>query len=141
MNWFKTVLFITTSGKGFYNFTSAINEQLSDWGIEEGIAFLFLQHTSASLIINENYAPSAQTDMENFLDHLVPEGESWLVHTLEGRDDSPAHLKSMITNTSLEIPIDNGVLSLGTWQGIYLAEHRNLTQQRRILLRALSAKP
>jgi secondary thiamine-phosphate synthase enzyme len=141
MKWFKTVLFISTSGKGFYDFTTAINEQLSEWGIDEGIAFLFLQHTSASLVINENYAPSARTDMENFLDHLAPEGESWLVHTLEGRDDSPAHLKSIITNTSLEIPIDNGVLNLGTWQGIYLAEHRHLPQQRRILLRALSAKP
>lgn len=138
MNWYKTVLFVTTSGKGFYDITAAINTQLTEWGVEEGMAFLFLQHTSASLVINENYAPSAQADMKNFLDHLAPEGESWFIHTLEGRDDSPAHLKSMITNTSLEIPIDNRVLNLGTWQGIYLAEHRHHTQQRRILLRALS---
>lgn len=139
MKWYKTVLFISTSGKGFYNITAAINEQLTEWGIDEGMTFLFLQHTSASLVINENYAQSAQTDMENFLDHLAPEDEPWYVHTLEGRDDSPAHLKSLVTNTSLEIPVDNGVLSLGTWQGIYLAEHRTDAQQRRILLRALSA--
>ncbi len=72
MKWLKTILFIKTSGKGFYNFTDAINAQLSQWEIEEGMAFLFVQHTSASLVINENYAPSAQTDMENFLAHIAP---------------------------------------------------------------------
>ena len=83
----------------------------------------------------------AQTDMENFLERIAPEGESWYVHTLEGRDDSPAHLRTMLTQTSMEIPIDNGSLSLGTWQGIYLAEHREVAHQRRVLLRVLSTEP
>ena len=141
MQWFKSILFITTSGKGFYNFTDAINAQLRQWEVEEGMAFLFVQHTSASLVINENYAPSAQTDMENFLERIAPEGQSWFAHTLEGKDDSPAHLRTMLTHTSLEIPVDNGILSLGTWQGIYLAEHRQSGHQRRILLRVLSTTP
>lgn len=141
MEWFKGILFIPTSGKGFYNFTDAINSQLRQWEVEEGIAFLFVQHTSASLVINENYAPSAQTDMENFLEHIAPEGQSWFTHTLEGKDDSPAHLRTMLTHTSLEIPVDNGILSLGTWQGVYLAEHRQSGHQRRILLRVLSTTP
>ncbi len=141
MKWLKTILFIKTSGKGFYNFTDAINAQLSQWEIEEGMAFLFVQHTSASLVINENYAPSAQTDMENFLAHIAPEGESWYAHTLEGPDDTPAHLRTLITNISLEIPVDNGILSLGTWQGVYLAEHRDSAHQRRVLLRVLSTTP
>ncbi len=141
MQWLKSVLFINTSGKGLYNFTNAINTQLRQWGVEEGMAYLFVQHTSASLVINENYAQSAKIDMENFLERLAPEGETWFAHTLEGKDDSPAHLRTMLTHTSLEIPVDNGLLSLGTWQGIYLAEHRDAIHQRRVLLRVLSIAP
>ncbi|MBG0770215.1 MAG: YjbQ family protein [Anaerolineaceae bacterium] len=141
MQWFKSILFINTSGKGLYNFTNAINAQLHQWDVEEGMAYLFVQHTSASLVINENYARSAKTDMENFLEHIAPEGETWYAHTLEGKDDSPAHLRTMLTHTSLEIPVDNGLLSLGTWQGIYLAEHRDAIHQRRVLLRVLSTEP
>ena len=89
----------------------------------------------------ENYAQSAKIDMENFLERLAPEGETWFAHTLEGKDDSPAHLRTMLTHTSLEIPVDNGLLSLGTWQGIYLAEHRDAIHQRRVLLRVLSIAP
>jgi secondary thiamine-phosphate synthase enzyme len=141
MQWLKSVLFINTSGKGLYNFTNAINTQLRQWGVEEGMAYLFVQHTSASLVINENYAQSAKIDMENFLERIAPEGETWYAHTLEGKDDSPAHLRTMLTHTSLEIPVDNGLLSLGTWQGIYLAEHRDAIHQRRVLLRVLSIAP
>lgn len=141
MQWLKSVLFINTSGKGLYNFTNAINTQLRQWEVEEGIAYLFVQHTSASLVINENYAQSAKIDMENFLERIAPEGETWYAHTLEGKDDSPAHLRTMLTHTSLEIPVDNGLLSLGTWQGIYLAEHRDAIHQRRVLLRVLSIAP
>jgi secondary thiamine-phosphate synthase enzyme len=138
MNWHKTILFVSTTGKGFHNFTASINDQLQKWGVKEGMAFLFIQHTSASLIINEDYAPSARRDMENFLEHIAPEGQAWYAHTLEGRDDSPAHMRAMLTNTSLDIPIDNGALSLGTWQGVYVAEHRKSGSQRRVLLRVLS---
>ena len=140
MKWYKTILFISTSGKGFHKFTTAINKQIQEWEIKEGMAFLFIQHTSASLVINENYAPSAQRDMESYLDYIAPEGLGWYTHNLEGNDDSPAHLRAMITNTSLDIPIDDGALSLGTWQGVYVAEHRTSGAQRRVLLRVLSTE-
>jgi secondary thiamine-phosphate synthase enzyme len=140
MNWYKTMLSITTDRKGLYDFTSKVNEQLKKWDIREGMAFLFVQHTSASLVINENYALSARQDMEGFLEHLAPEGESWHKHTLEGSDDSPAHMRAMITPTSMTIPIDNGMLSLGTWQGLYLAEHRRHGHLRRVLLRVLAVE-
>jgi secondary thiamine-phosphate synthase enzyme len=137
MEWYKSTLTVSTSGQGLYSFTDAINRQIRAWSVREGMAYLFVQHTSASLVINENYDPSAQQDMETFLDHLAPEGEPWYRHTLEGRDDSPAHLKTMVTHTSMTIPVDEGRLHLGAWQGIYLAEHRRHAQRRRVLLRVL----
>lgn len=140
MNWYKATFSIQTHGKGLYEFTDKINQQVKAWGIREGMAFLFVQHTSASMVINENYDSSARRDMEVFLEHLAPEGENWYEHTLEGSDDSPAHMRTTITATSLTIPIDNGALSLGTWQGLYLAEHRRRGHQRHVLLRALSVE-
>jgi secondary thiamine-phosphate synthase enzyme len=137
MQWHSQTITMRTKGKGLYSFTYEVNKQIHDWGIQEGIAFLFVQHTSASLVINENYDASARRDMENFLEHIAPEGESWYEHTIEGADDSPAHLRTMITNTSLTIPVDNGKLNLGTWQGIYLAENRCGLHLRNILLRVL----
>lgn len=135
MKWFKDTLKIQTQGKGFYPFTNLIQGKLNAWSVLEGMCFLYIPHCSASLVINENYDPTAQKDMESFLEHLVPEGQSWFVHTLEGRDDSPAHLRAMVTPVNLSIPIDNGKLSIGTWQGIFLAEHRSRTQIREILIR------
>jgi len=138
MNWFKTAITIRSEGRGFYDITDRINSKIKTWGIEEGLAFIFLQHTSASLVINENYASSAKRDMENFLEHLAPEGENWYTHTMEGEDDSPAHLRTIITHTNLTIPVENGQLSVGSWQGVFLAEHRRRGHQRQILLRVLS---
>ena len=138
MNWYKQTITVRTNGQGFHDFTDQINAQIREWGVNEGMAFLFVQHTSASLVINENYAHSAQRDMENFLDHIAPEGESWYQHTMEGRDDSPAHMRTMITPTSMNIPIDGGQLNLGTWQGIFLAEHRHRGHRRSVLLRVLA---
>jgi len=138
MNWHKSAFTIRTSGRGFYDITENINGFLHESGVKEGIAFIFLQHTSASLVINENYAASSRYDMENFLKNLAPEGQSWYTHTLEGADDSPSHLRTMVTHTDLTIPVDAGQLSLGTWQGIFLAEHRQKGCKRRILLRVLS---
>jgi len=138
MKWFKATLTIITRGKGLFAFTNQINDQISQWGIREGMAYLFVQHTSASLAINENFDSSARRDLERFLDHIAPEGEPWYEHTLEGRDDSPAHIRTMITPNSLTIPIDNGKLNLGTWQGVYLAEHRSHGSRRQVLLRVLS---
>lgn len=138
MQWYKHTLTIPTEGRGFYDITQKIDAIIQEWGIEEGIAFIFLQHTSASLVINENYAASSKRDMENFLKNIAPEGQSWYTHTMEGADDSPSHLKTMLTHTDLTIPVDNGHLSLGTWQGIFLAEHRQRGHKRQILLRVLS---
>ena len=138
MKWLSTTLNINTNGRGLHDFTDKINAQLRSWEVKEGIAFLFVQHTSASLVINENYAKSARRDMEQFLDHIAPEGQNWYEHTMEGEDDSPAHMRTMITPTSMTIPVDNGKLNLGSWQGIFLAEHRRSRQSRRILLRVLS---
>jgi secondary thiamine-phosphate synthase enzyme len=138
MEFFKTNLTINTHGGGFYEITSEINAIIKNWGMQEGMAYLFIPHTSASLVINESFDPTAQRDMETYLEHIAPEGEHWYAHTIEGRDDSPAHLRSMLTDTSISIPVDKGQLSLGTWQGIYLAEHRRRPHRRQILLRALS---
>jgi len=138
MNWLSTTLNISTKGRGLHDFTDQINAQLRSWEVKQGMVFLFVQHTSASLVINENYASAARRDMERFLDHIAPEGQNWHEHTLEGKDDSPAHMRTMITPTSMTIPVDNGQLNLGSWQGIFLAEHRRSRQRRQILLRVLS---
>lgn len=140
MDWYKTTLSIQTHRKGLHDFTGMVNEQLKKWGVKEGMAFLFVQHTSASLVINENYASSARRDLEGFLEHIAPEGESWYEHRLEGSDDSPAHMRTMITPISMTIPVDDGMLSLGTWQGLYLAEHRRQGHLRRVLLRVLAVE-
>jgi secondary thiamine-phosphate synthase enzyme len=99
-----------------------------------GMCTLFIRHTSASLIIQENYDPSARVDLETFLDRLVPDGASWMTHTLEGDDDMPSHIKSVLTQVSVSIPILDGKLALGTWQGIYLWEHRDHPTPREILV-------
>ena len=137
MNWFKDTLEIPTRGKGLYPFTELVHAPIRQWGIQEGMCFLYIPHTSASLVVSENYDPTAREDLEVFLDRLVPEDQIWHRHTLEGADDSPSHMRAMLTHTSLSIPIDNGKLSLGTWQGIYLFEHRTASHRRKVLLRAL----
>ncbi len=140
MDWFKDTLEVSTRGKGLYPFTQAVDQRIREWGIREGMCYLYLQHTSASLVISESYDPSAKVDLEAFLDRLVPEGQHWHMHTLEGSDDSPSHMRAMLTQTSVTIPIDEGRLSLGTWQGIYLFEHRARGHRRRVLLRCLSVR-
>ena len=140
MEWHKTTLSFQTHQKGLYEFTGEINHQISEWGIQEGMAYLFIQHTSASMVINESYDPTARQDLNSFLEKIAPEGQSWHLHTLEGRDDSPSHIRTMLTHSSLTIPVDEGRLSLGTWQGIYLAEHRQHGHRRHVLLRVLQVK-
>ncbi len=137
MKWLKETIEIHTRGKGLYPFTEKVEALLRGWGAREGMCFLYLQHTSASLVIGENYDPSAARDMETFMERLAPEGASWHQHTLEGEDDSPAHLRAMLTPTSQSIPLDEGRLSLGTWQGLYLFEHRAGAHRRRVLVRVL----
>jgi len=137
MEWFKENLSISTSGKGLYPFTGMIAQKVNLWLIHEGMCFLFLPHTSASLLIAENADPSAKLDIETYFERLVGEGQPWMTHTLEGKDDSSSHIRSALTVTDLSIPIEDGHLALGTWQGIYLFEHRSHRQNRRVLLRCM----
>ncbi len=140
MNWHKTTLKISTRGKGLQDITSIVRAQLRDWSVHEGMCFLFLQHTSASLILSENWDPTARADLEIFMDRLVPERDSWYTHDLEGPDDATSHIRTMLTDTSLTIPVDDGDLSLGTWQGIYVFEHRDSPHHRKVLMRVLSVE-
>jgi secondary thiamine-phosphate synthase enzyme len=138
MAWFKDTLEVRTRGKGLYPFTDSITARIRDWGIREGMCYLYLRHTSASLVISESYDPTARLDLEAFMDRIAPENQPWYRHVLEGADDSPSHIRAMLTHTSLTIPIDDGRLSLGTWQGVYLFEHRVRGHIRQVLLRCLS---
>ena len=140
MEWFKDNLSIPTGGKGLYPFTEIVAQKIHDLAVLEGMCFLFLQHTSASLLISESYDPSAKMDIASFFERLVPESQPWMEHVLEGEDDSSSHIRSALTSMDLSIPIDDGCLSLGTWQGIYLFEHRAGRQQRQVLIRCLKVK-
>jgi secondary thiamine-phosphate synthase enzyme len=137
MKWHKSSLELSTRGKGLYVFTDQVNNQLRSWNVRQGMCFLFCPHTSASLTINENFDPTAQADLETSLEKLVPEGERWYSHDLEGPDDATSHIRSMLTDSSLTIPVDNSRLTLGTWQGVYLFEHRSHSHHREIWIRVL----
>ncbi|WP_444884653.1 secondary thiamine-phosphate synthase enzyme YjbQ [Microbulbifer sp. PSTR4-B] len=125
---------IRVSGQGLQEFTSQVADWVSRLNVGEGLCTLFIQHTSASLLIQENADPSARRDLEQWLNRLVPEDDRLYTHTLEGPDDMPAHIKAALTATSLSIPVQNGRLMLGTWQGIYLWEHRHHHGERRVIL-------
>ena len=125
---------INAPHQGLFMFTHDVEQLVQQSGVAEGLCSLFVQHTSASLIIQENADPSARHDLENWLNRLVPENDPIYTHTLEGADDMPAHIKSVLTATTLSIPIDRGQLVLGTWQGIYLWEHRRLGGRRNIVI-------
>jgi secondary thiamine-phosphate synthase enzyme len=125
---------IETRGKGLYEITDEIEEVVAQSGVTAGLATVFVRHTSASLVIQENADPSAKRDLEAWLDRLVPEDDPLYTHTLEGPDDIPSHLKAALTATSLGIPIVAGRLALGTWQGIYLWEHRRRGSARELVV-------
>ena len=125
---------ISVSGQGLHNITRMVEEMVSVSMIDEGICNMLIQHTSASLTVQENADPSAKRDLENWLNRLVQENDPLYTHVLEGADDMPSHIKSALTSTTLSIPILNGVLALGTWQGIYLWEHRRMSGTRRIVV-------
>ncbi len=125
---------IPTSGQGMVEFTRQVVELVKQSSIQEGLATLFVRHTSCSLLIQENADPSAQRDLEHWLNRLVPENDPLYTHTLEGPDDMPAHIKAALTATSLSIPIMNGELTLGTWQGIFLWEHRHHAAERQVII-------
>lgn len=117
-------LSIKTAGRGLYLITAEVERVVHHAGFEEALCTVFIQHTSASLVIQENADPSAKRDLEAWLDRLVPERDPLYTHTAEGPDDMPAHIKAVLTQSSLAIPVVNGKLTLGMWQGIYLWEHR-----------------
>lgn len=125
---------ITTCGKGTYEITERCQQIIGASGIRTGSATIMVQHTSASLVIFENADPSARTDLHAFFDHLVPEDTPYFVHTYEGPDDMPSHLRMALTRTSEVIPVMNGRLALGTWQGIFLFEHRRAPHTREIVV-------
>lgn len=137
MEWFSEILKVTTSGKGMYMITSDISAVIERWIIQSGMCIIFLPHTSASLTLCENYDPRSRKDVENYYERAVPENQSWYQHTFEGSDDSPSHIRSTLTQSSISIPIHHGQLDLGTWQGIFLFEHRADTQHRKISISCL----
>lgn len=120
--------------QGLHAFTPQLTELVNQAGVSEGICNLFIQHTSASLLVQENYDPSAKVDLENWLNRLVPERDPLYTHTTEGDDDMPAHIKASLTACSLSIPIVGGKLALGTWQGVYLWEHRRSANVRKVIV-------
>ena len=127
-------LSVSTSGQGLFDFTHKISALVTEAAVSEGLVTLFLQHTSASLVVQENADPSAQQDLERWLNRLVPEGDALYTHTAEGPDDMPAHVKAALTATQISIPVVGGKLALGTWQGVFLWEHRHAGSNRRIVV-------
>jgi secondary thiamine-phosphate synthase enzyme len=127
-------LTVETSGQGLREITRDVQTAVSQSGLEEGLCTLFLCHTSASLIVQENADPSAKRDLERWLNRLVPEGDPFYSHDTEGPDDMPSHIKAALTQTSICIPVSGGRLALGTWQGIYLWEHRRRGSARELVL-------
>ncbi len=125
---------VKVSGQGLHDVTRLIRKEIEGGDCREGLCTLFIQHTSASLLIQENYDPTAKVDLENWLNRLVPELDPLYTHTLEGPDDMPAHIKAALTATSLSIPVENRQLLLGTWQGVFLWEHRHAATERCIIL-------
>ena len=134
MNWHQSEIEILSNKRGFILITDIIIDQIPVISsYKTGILNLFIKHTSASLTINENADPTVRTDMEAHFNHMVPENASYYKHILEGPDDMPAHLKSTIIGNTLSIPISNGQLNMGIWQGIYLCEHRSQAHRRKIV--------
>ena len=137
MSFFIHTLEIATRGKGLYPFTRDVAKWVSSTGVQAGLLTLFIQHTSASLVIQENADPDVVLDMADFFERLVPENHPRYRHTTEGPDDMPSHIRSALTQTHLSIPVAQGRMALGTWQGIYLFEHRTSAQRRSVVLQII----
>ena len=131
-----TEIVVTATGRGFVDVTPAIAEWVEGSGVSNGLVNVFVRHTSASLVIQENADPDVLRDLEDFFGHLVPDGRAYR-HGSEGPDDMPAHIRSALTSTQLSIPILDGRLGLGTWQSVYLYEHRTHARPRKIVLQVL----
>jgi secondary thiamine-phosphate synthase enzyme len=127
-----TSIEVATAGRGFHEITAELNDAVRGSRVQTGLCHLFLRHTSASLLITENADPDVRRDLERFMSRLVPDGDPAHAHTMEGPDDMPAHIRSVLTSPELTIPVRAGRLALGTWQGVYLWEHRHRPHRRRL---------
>jgi len=125
---------VRTRGKGLYEITDEVQSKLDQRGVQNGIVTVFVQHTSCSVVIMENADPTARRDLEEFFDRLVPEDADYFTHDSEGRDDMPSHIRMVLTRTSETIPIMDGKIQLGTWQGIFLFEHRRDPHSRKVFV-------
>ena len=134
----SAVLTVETSGEGFVEITADVARFLDEIRARDGVVLLYLKHTSASLVIQENADPDVRTDLVTALKRLAPAAAGW-VHEVEGPDDMPAHVKSMLNGVSLQVPVAGGDMALGTWQGIYLAEHRARPHRREVMLQFIGA--
>ena len=134
MKQFTHRMHVATSGKGLYPITTEIEDWTKKQGLRTGLLTVFIQHTSASLTIQENADADVVRDLDEFFERLAPENAAWYRHTVEGPDDMPAHIRAALTPTQLSIPLMNGTLALGTWQGIYLFEHRVNPHRRSVVL-------
>ena len=140
--WIQREIELPARGRGFHLITSEILDAVPELGsVSRGVATLFMQHTSASLTLNENASPDVRRDFSEWFDRAVPDGAPYFAHRLEGADDMPAHIKASLTGSSLTIPVSRGSLALGTWQGIYLCEHRDSGGPRRVIFTAFGEGP
>lgn len=130
---------VATRGRGTYDITREVARAVEQSGIDEGLCNVFLHHTSASLILCENADPDVRRDLETFLSKLVKDGDPMFVHDAEGPDDMPSHVRSVLTTNSINIPIEGGRLGLGTWQGLYLYEHRHAAHRRKVTVTIIRA--
>ena len=130
---------VVTQGKGTYEISDEVAEIVRCSGVSEGNVTIFVRHTSASLVIMENADPSARRDLEEFFERLVPEDSDYFVHTMEGPDDMPSHIRMALTRTSEVIPVARGRMALGTWQGVFLFEHRRASHKRQIVVSVVGA--
>jgi len=133
----RTTFEVSTRGRGTYDVTRQVADAIASSGIGDGLATVFIHHTSASLIVCENADPSVRHDLEAFFARLVPDGDALFTHDAEGDDDMPAHLRTILTETSLSVPVAGGHIDLGTWQGIYVWEHRAAPHRRRVSVTVL----
>jgi secondary thiamine-phosphate synthase enzyme len=130
-------LSVPTKGKGLYLFGQQVAHWLQQERVQDGLVTVFIQHTSASLLVQENGDPEVRADLERFFSRLVPDGDPLFLHTAEGPDDMPSHVRAALTQTSLVIPVRGGAMTLGTWQGLYLFEHRKAPKTRQMVLHYL----
>lgn len=128
---------LRTKGKGTYEITDSVSDALNESELKQGIVSVFVKHTSCSLVLMENADPTARVDLERFMDDLVPDDYPYFVHTMEGPDDMPSHIKMCLTQSSENLPFSNGKLDLGTWQGIFLWEHRVAPHNRKLVITVL----